>query len=155
MTTERTTAGAVATATAAAWKLSVRDLMTERVIAVQPDTDLTAVRDLLWEHNIRHLPVVDGDGDLIGLVSQRDLLRHALIDQHHLPDYVEEAVLERLKASDVMTAQVERVSADTDLRDAAQTMFENKYGCLPVTEGDRLIGILTEADFVRFLGRGD
>lgn len=154
MTTERTTADAT-TATASAWKLSVRDLMTERVIAVQPDTDLTAVRDLLWEHNIRHLPVVDGDGDLIGLVSQRDLLRHALIDQTHLPDYVEEAVLERLKASDVMTAHVERVSADTDLREAAQVMFENKYGCLPVTEGDRLVGILTEADFVRFLGRGD
>jgi CBS domain-containing membrane protein len=145
----------VASAAATETKLCVRDLMTEQVIAVKPDTDLTAVRDLLWEHNIRHLPVVDGDGDLIGLVSQRDLLRHALINQHHLPDYVEEAVLERLKASDIMTANVERVGADTDLREAAQTMFDNKYGCLPVTEGDRLVGILTESDFVRFLGRGD
>lgn len=151
MMSERT--GGVTTASAV--KLRVRDLMTERVIAVQPDTDLIAVRDLLWEHNIRHLPVVDGEGDVVGLVSQRDLLRHSLIDQSHLPNYVEEAVLDRLKAADVMTANVEVVSADADLREAAQTMFENKYGCLPVTEGNRLVGILTESDFVRFLGRGD
>lgn len=153
--TERTSGPGSGGATATAAKLCVRDLMTEDVIAVKPDTELTAVRDLLWEHNIRHLPVVDGDGDLIGLLSHRDLLRHSLIDQSHLPYYVEEAVLGRLKASDVMTANVERVSAETDLRLAAQTMFENKYGCLPVTEGDHLVGILTESDFVRFLGRGD
>lgn len=153
MTTETTSGRRAVTAPGA--KLTVRDLMTERVIAIEADTDLTAVRDLLWEHNIRHLPVIDSEGDLVGLVSQRDLLRHALIDQTHLPDYVEEAVLERLKASDVMTAHVEVVAAETDLREAAQTMFENKYGCLPVTEGKRLVGILTESDFVRFLGRGD
>jgi CBS domain-containing membrane protein len=47
------------------------------------------------------------------------------------------------------------VSPDTDIREAAQIMFDNKYGCLPVTVGDRLVGILTEADFVRFLARGD
>ena len=46
---------------------------------------------------------------------------------------------------------VETVSRDTDIRVAAQIMFKHKYGCLPVVEGDRLIGILTEADFVRYL----
>lgn len=136
-------------------RLTVRDLMTADVVAVQPDDPLAALRDLMWEHNVRHMPVVDGDGELVGLVSQRDLLRNALVDQPDVPTYVEEAVLERLTAGDVMTTYVERVAPDADLREAAQTMLDNKYGCLPVTLGRRLVGILTEADFVRFLARGD
>lgn len=47
------------------------------------------------------------------------------------------------------------MSPETDIREAAQVMFDNKYGCQPVTLGDRLVGILTEADLVRFLARGD
>lgn len=135
--------------------LTVGDLMTSNVIAVRPGDHLGLLRDLLWEHHIRHMPVVDADGDLVGLVSQRDLLRSALIDQSDVPEYVEDAVLGRLTANDVMTTYVERVGPDTDLRVAAQTMIDNKYGCLPVTVGDRLVGILTESDFVRFLARGD
>ena len=142
-------------AAATAAVLTVGDLMTSDVVAVRPGDTLGTLRDLLWEHNIRHMPVVDPDGDLVGLVSQRDLLRHALVDQSDVPTYVEDAVLDELTAADVMTAYVERVAPDADVRAAAQTMLDNKYGCLPVTVGDRLVGILTESDFVRFLARGD
>lgn len=148
-------AAQTATVVAAPAPLAVRDLMTDKVIAVRPDDPLRTLRDLMWEHHIRHMPVVDADGDLVGLVSQRDLLRNSLVDQADVPDYIEDAVLGRLTAGDVMTSYVERVSPDTDLRAAAQVMLDNKYGCLPVTVGDRLVGILTEADFVRFLARGD
>jgi len=155
MNAQAATATATGTARAVTVGLTVGDLMTSDIVAVRPSDHLGLLRDLLWEHKIRHMPVVDADGDLVGLVSQRDLLRNALVDQSDVPEYVEDAVLGRLTANDVMTTYVERVSPDTDLRVAAHTMLENKYGCLPVTVGDRLVGILTEADFVRFLARGD
>lgn len=137
-------------------KLLVRDLMTEDVIALQPDDSLARLRDLFYERRIRHMPIVDGDGQLVGLVSQRDLLRNSLVDQVNVPEAVEQAVLERLQVRDLMTSEVEGVRPDLDIREAAQIMLEHKYGCLPVVDDERhLVGILTESDFVRFLARGN
>jgi CBS domain-containing membrane protein len=133
----------------------VRDLMTEHVFAVRPQDSLTTVADLMHERQIRHVPVIDAEGDLVGLISHRDLLRNALIEQPEVPDYVEQAVLDRLHARDIMTAAVESVGPDLDLRLAAQVMYEQKFGCLPVVEGRRLVGILTEADFVRLMAQGE
>lgn len=135
-------------------KLLVRDLMTEDVVAVRPADTLATLRNLMAERDVRHMPVVNGDGDLVGLVSERDLLRHSLIQQSDVPDFVEDTILERLKVRELMTTSVESADPERDIRDAAQVMLENKYGCLPVVEGERLIGILTEADFVRLFAEG-
>jgi CBS domain-containing membrane protein len=134
--------------------MQVEDLMTAKVFALRPGDDLGTLHDLMLDHDVRHVPVVDRDGDLVGLVSHRDLLRNALIEQP-VPGYVERAVLERLAVRDVMVSDVESIAPDADLREAAQTMFENKYGCLPVVVGRRLVGILTEADFVRLMAQGE
>jgi len=129
--------------------MRVRDLMTEDVIAVRPDDNLATLRGLMAERDVRHMPVVGTDGELVGLVSQRDLLRNSLVEQADVPDFVEDVVLERLRVRELMTSVVESTGPDVDVREAARTMFENKYGCLPVVEGERLVGILTESDFVR------
>ncbi|MCB1036347.1 MAG: CBS domain-containing protein [Acidobacteria bacterium] len=134
--------------------MRVRDLMTDRVLAVGPDDDLCTLHDLMVENGIRHVPVVDSEGNLAGLVTHRDLLRSSLIEQPNVTSYLEEAMLERVKAAEIMTTGVETVDPETDLRLAAQLMLENKYGCLPVTEGSHLVGILTEADFVRLMAEG-
>lgn len=136
-------------------KLTVRDLMSGNVVAIRPEDDLLTLQDLLQNHNIRHVPVVDGDGRLVGLVTHRDLLRRALIEQSGVPDQVERALLHALKAEEVMTREVMTAEPGLDIRTAAQLMFEHKYGCLPVVDGERLVGILTEADFVRFLAGGN
>jgi CBS domain-containing membrane protein len=135
-------------------KLTVRDLMTDKVVAANRDDTLETLHELMQDRGFRHMPVVDDEGILIGLVSHRDLLRHALIEQSDVPRYVEKEVLRQLTAIDVMTETVETADPDTDIRVAAQTMFENKFGCLPVVEGERLVGILTESDFVRFMAHG-
>lgn len=134
--------------------LTVRDLMTGQVVAARRRDTLESLHELMQDRGFRHIPVVDDEGTLVGLVSHRDLLRHALIEQSDVPRYVEREVLRQLTAEDVMTEPVETADPDTDIRVAAQTMFENKYGCLPVTEGQHLVGIITEADFVRFLATG-
>lgn len=136
-------------------RLLVRDLMTKDVVALKPQETLATLRDLMYQRRIRHMPIVDGDSRLVGLVSQRDLLRNSLVEQVEVPDTVEQAVLERLQVRDLMTTRVETVSPDTDLRQAAQLLVDHKYGCLPVVEqGRRLVGILTESDFVRLFTRG-
>lgn len=136
-------------------KILVRDLMTQDVVALQADDTLATLRDLMYERRIRHMPVVDGEGRLIGLVSQRDLLRNALIEQIRVPDAVEQAVLERLEVRDLMTTEIESVGPDDDVRVAAQILLDYKYGCVPVVaSGRKLVGMLTESDFVRLFTQG-
>ncbi len=135
--------------------MRVRDLMTRDVIAVSPGDSLARLRDMMYDLDVRHMPVIEGDRDLVGLVSQRDLLRNHLIEQAEVPDFIEDALLERLRVRELMTTGVLSVEPDVDIREAAQIMWENKYGCLPVVEGPRLVGILTESDFVRLMAEGD
>jgi CBS domain-containing membrane protein len=125
--------------------------MTADVLVVRPDDPITRVHDLMGDKHIRHVPVVDEGGDVVGLVSERDLLRRSLGEESDLPLSVRLDVLTEVKVSDVMTWQVDTVEADQDVAAAASIMLENKYGCLPVVEEGTLIGILTESDFVRFV----
>ncbi|MCP3957126.1 MAG: CBS domain-containing protein [bacterium] len=135
--------------------LRVSDLMTRDVVAARPDDSLATLRDLMFERDVRHMPVIEGEADLVGLVSQRDLLRSSLIEQPDMPDFIEDALLERLRVRELMTTGVVSIEPERDIREAAQIMFENKYGCLPVTLGTRLVGILTESDFVRLMAEGN
>ncbi|HEY4572579.1 MAG TPA: CBS domain-containing protein [Thermoanaerobaculia bacterium] len=130
-------------------ELRVRDLMSDHVISVHPGDSVDKVYDAMTERGIRHIAVIDGEGDLVGLVSHRDLLRHALIERSDLPFFIQRAVLRRTLTAEVMTSEVETAEPDLPLQEAARIMFENKLGCLPVVEGWRLVGILTESDFVK------
>ncbi len=136
-------------------RTEVRDLMIDRVFSLRPGDDLEALYELMNEHHIRHVPVVDQDGDLVGLVTQRDLARSALGAQENLPLSVQQEILRRRRVREIMATEVEVVEPDESLRTAAEMLLENKIGCLPVVEGEHLVGILTEADFVRrFVERG-
>ena len=73
----------------------VRDLMTGHVFALRATDDLEALYDLMDQHHIRHVPVVDRDGDLVGLVTQRDLARSVLGAQDLLPLSVQQEILRR------------------------------------------------------------
>ncbi len=130
--------------------MRVRDLMTHKVYSLTPRDDLYAAQNLMDEHNIRHLPVVDDDMDLVGLVTTRDLLRAASPKDDDLPIEMRQARMHEETVSEWMTEEVATIEPDDDLAEAAGMLLENKFGCLPVVEGSRLTGILTEADFVRF-----
>ena len=131
-------------------ELRVRDFMTPNVVTVRPDDTISRAYELMLDNRFRHLVVVDGDGDLVGLLTHRDLLRHALIERSDLPLSLQRGILIRIRVEEVMTTEVETAEPGQWLQEAAVVMFENKYGCLPVVEGSRVVGILTEADFVRF-----
>ena len=131
---------------------TVADAMTSQVATVFPEDSLAVLTDRMMEKDARHMPVVDpDDGTLLGLVSHRDLLRSRYIEQEGVTLRMERSVLESTAASEVMVFPVKTVGAELVLRTAAEIMLEYKFGCLPVTDGRRLIGILTESDFVRWV----
>jgi CBS domain-containing protein len=129
--------------------MEVRGLMTYHVFTVGPDDDLQALYDLMASRHVRHVPVVDREGKVVGLVTERDLARSALGSQDELPLSMQREVLRRRKIREIMATEVDTVEADEDLKAAAEMLIENKIGCLPVVDGRRLVGILTESDFVR------
>jgi CBS domain-containing membrane protein len=127
----------------------VRDLMTDNVFTLNPKDDLVQLYDLMDSHRVRHVPIVDKDGDVVGLVTLRDLFRGALGSLDELPLSVEREMLRRRRVRDIMQSEPDTIEAEATLVEAAQMLLENKVGCLLVVEGMRLVGILTEADFVR------
>ncbi len=131
--------------------LSVEDLMTRGVLTLSPDGNLAETRDLMNAHRIRHVPVVDAECRILGLVSQSDLLRGALGGGGDLPMSIQRAYLRSIPVDEVMTSQVETVTPSTPISLAAKRMLDLKIGSLLVVEDDRLVGILTENDFVRYL----
>lgn len=131
--------------------LRVRDLMTPDVQVVHPDDPIAAVKELMADKYIRHVPVVDDNGQLVGLVTERDLLRQAGGLDLDVPLSVSQEVSSTVKVREIMNWQVDTVDANEDVVNAAAIMLESKYGCLPVLEQGELAGILTEADFVRYV----
>ncbi len=124
----------------------VRDRMSRRVTTVRPEARLSEAAQLMRVRKIRHLPVVDHTGRVVGMVTDRDL-RQALFApavQAEAEDVL--GVLEALSVGDIMTRSVVSVRAATSIRDAARLMHERKLGALLVVERERLIGLLTETD---------
>jgi len=119
--------------------LSVGDFMTRELVTLKETDDLALAEQMLRLGGIRHLPVVS-EGKLVGLVTQRDLLRASATRPARTT-----------LASEIMVRQPVAVSPATSLVHAARAMLEKKFGCLPVCgEDGMLLGIITESDFVRF-----
>jgi acetoin utilization protein AcuB len=134
----------------------VRERMSRNPHTVQADTPIEEALKRMREYDIRHLPVLDKSGKLIGIVSDRDLLYASPSPATSLSIYEMNYLLSKLTAGEVMTKEVITVTEDTPVEDAAQIMTDHKFGGLPVMHGDQLVGIITETDlfklFLELLG---
>ena len=126
----------------------VRDIMSSNVTTLGRNDKLSAVGDLMKIDRIRHMPILDEQGSVVGIVSQRDPFLSALVRALGFGTSATEKVLDSLLVKEVMTRDVITTTPDTPLAAAAQVMCDKKVGCLPVVDGDSLVGILTEGDFV-------
>lgn len=127
--------------------LSVAEIMTREPYTLGPDDTLVQARQLMAEHHIRHIPVVSGDNSLIGLVSQRDVLAAGASNILSREDAVG-AKDSYVALSSIMTSPVQTVEENASLRGTAMQLQKNKLGCLPVVNAGRLVGIITDSDFV-------
>jgi CBS domain-containing membrane protein len=127
----------------------VKDLMTSIVETLQVGDSLDLARHLMRVGHLRHLPVVDGAEHLIGLVTHRKLLS-AWVSHGDPNSENARAVAAEIPVEMLMERNVLTVSPDTTAALAAALIESSQIGCLPVVDGGKLVGILTEADFVRF-----
>jgi acetoin utilization protein AcuB len=138
--------------TIAPWRPSpgrVGDRMSRPVVTIRQDAAGEDAWKLMRSRRIRHLPVVDADGHLVGLVTDRDLRQMAF--DPVLRSGLRATADDRVNVGAVMTRGVITTCPETPILDAARLMNERKIGALPVVEGDRVTGIFTEGDALRAL----
>jgi CBS domain-containing protein len=129
--------------------MRVRDVMTAEVVTLARNDRLAVADDLMRLGRIRHLPVLDEDGALAGIVSQRDLFHSGLIKALGYGAHAQQHALATVAVKEAMTTDVVTTSPDAPLHEAARTMRERKIGCLVVVDAGKLAGILSESDFVK------
>jgi acetoin utilization protein AcuB len=136
----------------------VRDVMQKSLVTVALRTTLPEAIRLMHDHGIRHLPVVE-DGRLCGIVSDRDLKRAMASSATTLAEHELTYLLDRVRVGEIMTRTVLTTAPMFPVEEAARLMVRERISALPVTEGDTLVGIVTETDvlqlFVRALGAGE
>ena len=129
----------------------VTDYMTRKVITTTPDTGIREAFFKMKENHIRHLPVLDEDKQLVGIISDRELRR---------PDWVDESwdithvyrLNDDLSVGDVMIPDVHVIHTYDTLRKAAKIMLENKIGAMPVLDKTgAVVGMLSAVDLLRAL----
>lgn len=134
----------------------VKDIMQTHVVTATPETRLPRVLSLLQRRGFRHVPVTEG-GALVGIISDRDL-KQAMVSLagSGASGTALDRAQERLTAAEIMMRTVTTIGPMFPVEEAARLMMTQKISALPVTEGDRLVGIVTETDvlelFVRAMG---
>jgi CBS domain-containing membrane protein len=129
--------------------MRVRDIMTSDVATLDRNESLSVADDVMRLGRIRHLPIVDGEGGLVGIVSQRDLFHSGLLRALGYGSHAKQQALQLLVLKEAMKTDVVTITPDAPLSEAAKIMLHRKIGCLVVVEASRIIGILTESDFVK------
>jgi CBS domain-containing membrane protein len=144
-------ANGAALATCASMTLLAKDIMTSPVITFFAEQTLPLAEDVMNLKHLRHLPVVDDAGRLVGLVSHRDLLRAQISTLAGLTDAQIRARQADVRVSQIMTRDVWTVNPQSDAARVGRTLLDHKFGCLPVVDADqRLVGIITERDFIKY-----
>ena len=134
----------------------VRERMSRNPNTISADAPMEEALTRMRENSFRHLPVVDKSGQLVGIVSETDLLYASPTSAASLSMYEMQYLLSRLTVGQVMTKDVITVTEDTPVEDAASIMTDHKIGGLPVLRDGEIIGIITETDlfklFLELLG---
>ena len=125
--------------------------MTTDLITVTPDTPLVQARDLLREKNIKQLLVVDKQGSLVGILTDRDIKQAWASPATTLSIYELTYVLQKLTVESVMVKKLITITPDATIERAASILHDHKIGSLPVVEDDTLVGIITSTDLMEVL----
>ncbi|MCZ2839224.1 CBS domain-containing protein [Modestobacter sp. VKM Ac-2985] len=137
--------------------MQVRDVMTREVVTVGPDTSAKYAAEVMADRGFAALPVVDGDGVLIGIVAEADVLRDRLPadPRLHLRRTPVPEAPPALLVRGVMTTSVRTVPATADVADVARLFVDARLRSAPVLGGERLVGIISRRDLLRTLVRPD
>lgn len=131
-------------------RVPVHDVMQKSIVTISASETLSTVEDIMTLGQVRHIPVVQA-GRLVGVVSHRDLLRASLSNLTGHRDDERRLFLHAVEIARVMSTPPVVVGPDVTVAEAALIMAERKIGCLPVVEGDELVGMITETDILHLV----
>ncbi|WP_243546605.1 CBS domain-containing protein [Pseudodesulfovibrio tunisiensis] len=129
--------------------LKVKDLMSTPVFSLKETDSLHNARSLMNLQRIRHIPIVNADNKFIGLLTHRDILSATISQLAELDPETQKEIDAGIPIREIMRTDITSVEQDSHLKEAAQLLLNHKYGCLPVVSSGELVGIVTEADFLR------
>jgi len=132
--------------------VKVKDLMQTEVVILHLTDALDIAEDIMNLGRIRHLPVVDEQNRLVGIVTQHDLLRASVSSVLGFDRTKEKEWLGSVLVRDTMTTEIITIEPEARVREAIGKLIEGKFGCLPVVEDGQLVGLITETDCLRYLG---
>lgn len=124
--------------------------MGRQLVTISAGDRLSTVEDIMTLGHVRHMPVVQA-GQLVGVVSERDLLRASLSVLSEHRDEERRAFMHMVEIERVMSTPPIVVEPDATIEEAALIMAESRIGCLPVLDGDQLLGLITETDILRWV----
>ena len=127
----------------------VKERMTRNPIFIRPDTPVTEAQALMKREKIHHLPVLDKEEKLVGIVTEKDLLYASPSVATTLSVYEMTSLLAKLKVEKVMSRDVVSIAEDVPLEEAARIMADRRIGGLPILRGKSLVGMITESDLFR------
>lgn len=130
-------------------KLCVHDIMTREVFTLRESDTLKTARSMMSLARIRHIPIVNERMEFQGLITHRDILGATISRFADIDRETQDEIDSGIPIAEIMRTDVTEVSPDLPLRAAAELLLAHKYGCLPVLEDGILVGILTEADFLK------
>jgi len=130
--------------------MQVKELMSTAVEAVERNDDLSRVEDLMAAKKLRHLPVLE-NGEVVAVVSQRDLFKAMMSSTMGYGEKAQKAYLHSVRVKEIMAYPVVTVTPDTSVDEAADLMLQKGIGCLPVLDGSQLVGIVTKTDLLRYV----
>jgi acetoin utilization protein AcuB len=132
----------------------VKDRMTFDPVIITTDTSLKEALDLVRSSPFRHLPVLDENDKLVGIVTEKSLVYAAPASTTTLSVFEVDYILSRTKVGQVIQGEVVTVGPDLPVEEAARVMIDRRIGCLPVVEKDKLIGIISDTDIFRVFVEG-
>lgn len=130
--------------------VKVRDIMMKGPVTLEANDVLDLADDVMSLGRIRHIPILAGQS-VVGVLSQRDLFYSALVKALGVRHREQKDLMKTLRVSEVMSQPVITISPDATVKQAARLMAEKKIGCLPVVEGEELVGLVTETDMLRYV----
>jgi CBS domain-containing protein len=130
--------------------MHVREIMATDIEIVDRNDDLLALQERMAAKQLRHLPVLE-QGDIVGLVTQRDLFKAAMSSTMGYGEKAQQAYLRSVRVKEIMTSPVVTISPDASVAAAAEMIITKGIGCLPVVDGTALVGIITKTDLLRCL----
>ncbi len=128
--------------------ITVNEFMTTGPCTLRETDTINDARQIMTEKHIRHIPIIDSENHVLGVVTQRDVLAatEPVLSSSIRSDSV--AAQPDIRLSEIMIRNVSVIHQSDSLREAALYLQAHKYGCLPVVSDDRLVGIVTDSDFI-------